>query len=83
MAKDWISGAIRRPGALTKKAKKAGESPMAFAKENADEGGTTGKQSRLALTLSRFKKKKGGGGKKNKPPKSGPHMQADALERGF
>lgn len=32
--------------------------------------------------LSRFKKKKGGG--KTKPKiKSGPQMQADALERGF
>ena len=32
MAKHWIAGAIKHPGALTKKAHAAGESPMGFAK---------------------------------------------------
>jgi len=56
---NWIKGAIKHPGALTKKAKGAGESPMAFAREHKGDSGTTGKQARLALTLRGFHKKKG------------------------
>jgi hypothetical protein len=48
---NWIKGAIKHPGALTKKAKKAGESPMKFAAEHKHSAGTTGRQARLALTL--------------------------------
>lgn len=51
MSKNWIQGAIKHPGALTKKAKKAGESPMEFAGEHKGSKGTTGKQARLALVL--------------------------------
>ena len=47
----WIAGAIKRPGALTKSAHAAGESPMAFAAEHKGDSGTTGKRARLALTL--------------------------------
>ena len=50
-SKNWIKGAIKHPGALTKKAKSAGESPMAFAASHKSSPGTTGKQARLALTL--------------------------------
>jgi hypothetical protein len=57
MPKNWIAGAIKHKGALTAKAKKAGESPMAFARENADAKGKTGKQARLALTLRSLGKK--------------------------
>jgi hypothetical protein len=58
MAKDkWIQGAIKHPGALTKKAQKSGQSPMAFAREHKNDSGTTGKQARLAITLSKFHKK--------------------------
>lgn len=58
MAADkWIDKAIKRPGALKAKAKKAGESTMTFAKEHAGDGGRTGKQARLALTLSKMRKK--------------------------
>ena len=57
MAKKFIAGAIRHPGALTKKAKAAGESPMAFAAEHKGDKGTTGKQARLALTLRKMHKK--------------------------
>ena len=57
MAKNWIAGAIKHPGALTRKAKRAGESPMAFAHSHAGASGTTGKQARLAITLSKFHKK--------------------------
>lgn len=57
---NWIKGAIKHPGALRKKAKKAGESTMAFAKEHAHDSGTTGKQARLALTLSKMRHPKEG-----------------------
>ena len=49
--KNWIAGAIKHPGALTKKAKSAGESPMAFAESHKSAPGKTGKQARLAITL--------------------------------
>ena len=54
MAKKWIAGAIKHPGALTRSAKKAGESPMEFAHEHAHDSGTTGKRARLAITLRGF-----------------------------
>lgn len=57
---NWIQGAIKHPGALTKKANKAGESPMEFARENKGASGTTGKQARLALTLRKLAKNRGG-----------------------
>ena len=52
--KHWISGAIKHPGALTRKAKAAGESPMTFAREHKGDSGTTGKQARLAITLRKM-----------------------------
>jgi hypothetical protein len=52
----WISGAIKHPGALTRSAKRAGETPMEYAHEHADEGGVTGKRARLAITLSKLRK---------------------------
>ncbi len=58
--KKWIQGAIKRPGALTKKAKAAGSSTQAFAKAHAKDKGTTGKQARLALIFSKFRKKRKG-----------------------
>jgi hypothetical protein len=48
---NWIAGAIKHPGALTKSAKAAGESPMAFAHDKAHAKGKTGQRARLALTL--------------------------------
>jgi hypothetical protein len=57
MAADkWISKAISHPGALTKKAHKAGESPMEFARSHEHAKGKTGKQARLAVTLSKMHK---------------------------
>ena len=56
MAKHWIQGAIKHKGALTKKASAAGESPMEFAHSHAGASGTTGKQARLAITLSKMHK---------------------------
>lgn len=57
MKKHWISKAIKHPGALTKKANAAGESPMEYAREHQHDSGTTGKQARLALTLRKMRKK--------------------------
>ena len=51
MAKKWIQKAIKRPGALTRKAKAAGMATMAFARKMRHAKGITGKQARLALTL--------------------------------
>ena len=51
MSKNFIQGAIKHPGALTKKANKAGESPMTFAAEHKHDSGQTGKQARFALVL--------------------------------
>lgn len=52
--KKWIQGAIKHKGALTRKAKKAGESPMEFAHEHMHSKGKTGQQARLAVTLSKM-----------------------------
>lgn len=49
--KDFIAGAIKHPGALTRKAKRAGESTSAFAQKHKHDKGTTGRQARLANTL--------------------------------
>lgn len=56
--KDWIKKAIKRPGALTKKAKASGASTGAFAKAHAKDKGLTGKQARFALVLAKLRKKK-------------------------
>lgn len=58
MAKDFIAGAIKHPGALTKKAKGAGESPMGFARAHQHASGKTGQQSRFALILAGLHKGK-------------------------
>lgn len=47
----WIAGAIKHPGALTRKAKAAGETPMQYAEQHKGDKGTTGRQARLAITL--------------------------------
>jgi hypothetical protein len=52
----WIQKAIKRPGAFTAKAKAAGKSVAAFAKEKAGAPGRLGKQARLAQTLRGLKK---------------------------
>lgn len=51
MAKQWIAGAIKHPGAFKAKAKKAGESTREFAEAHQHDSGRTGSQARLALTL--------------------------------
>jgi hypothetical protein len=65
MAKKWIQKAIKKRGALTKTAKRAGAVGRkgtinkTWLKAKASKGGTTGKRARLAVTLSKMRKKKG------------------------
>ena len=56
MAKKWIQGAIKKPGALRKTAgvKKGEKIPVGKLKSMAKQKGTTGKRARLALTLRKF-----------------------------
>jgi hypothetical protein len=54
VAKNWIAGAIGHPGALTRQAKRAGTSPMAFARKHQGSPGVTGQRARLAVTLGRM-----------------------------
>ena len=82
--KFWIAGAIKKPGALRAKAKAAGAlkdgiSPSYLA-EKAKEGGTTGKQARLARTLKSFHK---GGSSSSKAPtrESATRMSDKEMDR--
>ena len=58
--KDWIQGAVKRPGAFTRKAKAAGQSVQQFAKTVDDNPGKystrTKKQANLAQTFASMKK---------------------------
>jgi hypothetical protein len=56
MAKDWISSAIKRPGALTAKAKAKGQTVSQFCKGK--HKGRTAKQCNLAKTLKKMNKGK-------------------------
>ncbi len=56
--KKWIHKAIKHPGALTQKAKKAGMSVSKFAAAHKHDSGKTGAQARLAQTLSKINKGK-------------------------
>jgi hypothetical protein len=53
MAKNWIKGAIKHPGALTAAAKKSGKSISEFCKTAK---GTNAKRCALAKTLKGFNK---------------------------
>lgn len=56
MSDKWIQGAIKHPGALKRKAQKAGESTQEFAEQHEHDSGKTGQQARLAMTLGKFRK---------------------------
>jgi len=47
--KKWMQGAIKREGALTKKAKAAGMTVDAFARKHQHDPGLTGQQARMYL----------------------------------
>ena len=58
MAKNWIAGAIKHPGALRKTlhAKKGQPIPAGKLEAAAKKGGTTGRRARLAITLKSMNK---------------------------
>ena len=58
MAKKWIQKAIKRPGALTKKAKAKGQSVSEFCKSTGGKSTRTKRQCALAKTLKGFSKGK-------------------------
>ena len=63
MAKNWIQGAIKRPGALRRKAKAAGKTVSEFA-ANPPKGASTQTKRQIALAktlrkLSKARKRKG------------------------
>lgn len=60
MAQNFIKGAIRRPGALTAKAKAAGMTVDQFARAHQHDKGVTGDECRFYLNVLR---KSGGGSK--------------------
>lgn len=53
----FIAGAIKRPGAFTAKAKRAGVSLGVYAEREKSATGRTGQQARLALILRKEAKK--------------------------
>jgi hypothetical protein len=55
-AKNWIAGAIKHPGALTRAAKRAGESTSEYEHKHEHDSGKAGKRARLALTLKKLNK---------------------------
>lgn len=57
MPKNWIKGAIKKPGSFTKQAKSSGKSVHQFAEEKKHASGKTGQRARLALTLEKMHRK--------------------------
>lgn len=53
---NWMAGAVKRPGALRKKAQAAGMSTSAYAAKHKNDPGRTGKQARLSQTFAKFRK---------------------------
>lgn len=62
--KKWIQRAVSRPGALTRKAERAGMSPMEYARTHKHSPGRTGRQARLALTFKKMARGKKRGGRR-------------------
>jgi hypothetical protein len=62
MAKRWIKGAIKRPGAFTAKAKRAGMSTSAYARKVTKSGSQastrTKRQANLSKTLGKMRRRK-------------------------
>lgn len=62
--KNWIKGAIKKPGALTATAKRAGAVKKdgtikkSWLKDKSKGSGKTAQRARLAITLGKMKKKK-------------------------
>lgn len=54
--KNWIAGAIKKPGAETAAAKRAGMSTQEYMQKHKHDSGKAGKRARLGLTLSKLAK---------------------------
>jgi hypothetical protein len=67
---DWMSGAVKHPGALRRKTQAAGESTKEFTRERAHDSGATGEESRLAETFAKYRPKR-----KKKPARK-PNLDA-------
>ncbi len=57
MAKHWIAGALKHPGAEGRAAKRAGVSTHALEERDKGKGGKGGARARLGLKLASFRKK--------------------------
>lgn len=56
--KKWMQKAVKRPGALTAKAKRAGLSVQAYAQEHKHDSGVTGEEARFAVIAEKVAKKR-------------------------
>lgn len=56
-SKNWIAGAIKKPGSFSSAAKSAGKSTAEYADEKSGAKGVMGKKARLAQTLMSMRKK--------------------------
>jgi hypothetical protein len=54
MAKHWIQGAIKHPGAMTAAAKREGVSNSKYEQEHKHDSGLAGERARLALEFKGF-----------------------------
>ena len=58
--KKWMQKAVKRPGALSAKAKRAGMSVQAYAQKRKHDSGLTGEEARFAVTAKKVAKKRKG-----------------------
>jgi hypothetical protein len=56
-SKNWIAGAIKKPGVEKAAAKKAGMSTEAYMEKNEDKTGKAGRRAKLGLRLEAMRKK--------------------------
>jgi hypothetical protein len=54
----WMTTAVKRPGALTAKAKRAGMSVQAYAQKHKHDSGVRGEEARFALNAKKVAKKR-------------------------
>ena len=58
MAKNWIQGAIKKPGAMTAAADREGVSNSKYEQEHKSDSGKSGQRARLAVVLKGLSKAK-------------------------
>lgn len=54
----WMQKAVKRPGALTVKAKRAGMSVQAYAQKHKHDSGVTGEEARFAVNAKKVAKRR-------------------------